>query len=240
MTTPSRDWLPGVHPSLNIQSDPETYEIENRAVDPEGRIEDAMRNIADWAGRDLVDLGAGTGYHVPAFAATARHVFAVEPHDQSRLMAMARCARLGVLNASVLVGSAESIPLRDASVDIVHARFAYFWGPDSERGVGEMARVLRPGGTAFVIDNDLRSGTFASWLRRAELDGGRNPDDVEEFWRDAGFALTRIQSEWRFAGRADLERVVRLEFAPNLADELLAEHDGLVVDYRYALYSRTF
>jgi hypothetical protein len=56
MTTPSRDWLPGVHPSLNIQGDPETYEIENRAVDPEGRIEAAMRVIADWAGRDSDSL----------------------------------------------------------------------------------------------------------------------------------------------------------------------------------------
>ena len=240
MTTPSRDWLPGVHESFNIQADPEIYEIENHAVDPEGRIEAAMRAIADWAGGDVLDLGAGTGYHVPGFARTARHVFAVEPHDPSRLLAMERCARLGVLNASVLVGSAASIPLRDDSVDLVHARFAYFWGPGSEPGIAEVRRVLRPGGTAFIIDNDLRSGTFASWLCRSAWGGGRDPDQVDGFWRDQGFAVTRIPSAWRFERRRDLERVVRNEFPPDLGDELLAGHEGLEVDYHYALYSRTF
>ena len=240
MTSPSRTWLPDVHESVNIQADPETYEIENRALDPEGRIEEAMRAVADWAGRDVLDLGAGTGYHVPGFAATARHVYAVEPHDPSRLLAMERCARLGVLNASVLVGSAESIPLRDGSVDIVHARFAYFWGPGSEAGIEEVRRVLRPGGTAFIIDNDLRSGTFAAWLRRATESGDRDPDQVEGFWRDRGFTLTRIPSAWRFERRLDLEQVVRNEFPPELAEELLVEHAGLDVDYHYALYARTF
>ena len=240
MTSPSRLWLPGVHESFNIQTEPDTYEIENRAIDPEGRIESAMRGVADWAGRDVLDLGAGTGYHVPGFAATARHVFAVEPHDPSRLLAMERCARLGVLNASLLVGSAESIPLRDGSVDIVHARFAYFWGPGSEAGIVEVRRVLRPGGTAFIIDNDLRSGTFAAWLRRAAEPGGRDPDQVEGFWRDQGFTLARISSAWQFERREDLERVVHNEFRQGLADELVAEHEGLEVDYHYALYWRTF
>ena len=240
MASPSRTWLPGVHESFNIQTDPETYEIENLALDPEGRIEAAMRSVADWAGRDVLDLGAGTGYHVPGFALTARHVYAVEPHDPSRLLAMGRCARLGILNASVLVGSAESIPLRDSSVDIVHARFAYFWGPGSEAGIEEVRRVLRPGGTAFIIDNDLRSGTFAAWLRRAAEGGDRDPDQVEGFWRDRGFTLTRIPSAWRFERRLDLERVVRNEFPPELAEELLVEQADLDVDYHYALYARTF
>ena len=73
MTAPTRDWLPGVHESPNIQVDPDGYEIENRAADPGNRIEAAMRAIAGWDGRDVLDLGAGTGYHIPGFAAGARH-----------------------------------------------------------------------------------------------------------------------------------------------------------------------
>lgn len=235
----SSDWLPGVHPSPSIQADPEAYEIENLAVDPDGRIEAAMRRIADWAGRDVLDLGAGTGFHVPRFAATARHVFAVEPHDTSRLRAMERCVRMGVTNASILAGSAEAIPLRDASVDVVHARFAYFWGPGAEPGIAEVARVLRRGGAAFVIDNDLRAGTFATWLRLAAGSRDRDPDAIEAFWRGQGFSVTTIPSMWRFSTRDDLERVVRHEFAPDVADAILAEHRGLAVDYTYALYARS-
>ena len=159
--------LPGIHPAPNIQDTPEIYEIENRAVDPEGQIEATMMAIAPWNGKVILDLGAGTGFHIARFHAVAAHVIAVEPHDPSRLRAMARVVTLGLTHSSVMTGSAERLLLPDASVDIVHARFAYFFAPDCEPGLSELARVLRPGGTAFIIDNDLRNGTFAAWLRRS-------------------------------------------------------------------------
>lgn len=240
MAAPSSSWLPGVHPAPNIQGDPDAYEIENLALDRDRRIEAAMRAVADWAGADVLDLGAGTGFWVSLFASTARHVYAVEPDDASRLLAMDRCVRLGIANASVLTGSAAAIPLRDASVDLVHARFAYFWGEGCEPGIAELGRVLRPGGTAFVIDNDLRTGTFADWLRRASPGGDRDPDAVEGFWRAQGFELVRVRSSWRFDRREDLERVVRNEFPADVAGALIAEHAGLEIEYHYALYWRTF
>jgi ubiquinone/menaquinone biosynthesis C-methylase UbiE len=121
--------LPGIHPSPNIQTAPELYELENRAADPDQHIEQAMRAVADWTGQTVLDLGAGTGFHIPRFQ-QAEHVFAVEPHDESRLLAMRRIADLRLQNASILKGSAEYIPLRDRSVDICHSRFAYFFAPN--------------------------------------------------------------------------------------------------------------
>ena len=64
-------------------------------------------------------------------------------------------------------GSAEHIPLGGASVDVVHARFAYFFptpGNDCSAGLSEVMRVLRPGGTLVVIDNDQSNGDFADLL----------------------------------------------------------------------------
>lgn len=81
--------------------------------------------------------------------------------------AMARLAALGLERASVMTSSAERIPLPDACVDVVHARFAYLFAPDCAPGLAELARVIRPGGAAFIIDTDLHSGTFAEWLRRS-------------------------------------------------------------------------
>ncbi len=52
--------------------------------------------------------------------------------------------------------------------------------------------------------------------------------------------LIRIASEWRFQNRADLEAVVRVEFLPELAPQLLAEHSGISVDYHYCLYYRQY
>ena len=153
MTTPPRDAdslrLPGVHPAPNIQDHREVYEIENRAADPDGCIEVAMRGVLSWQDRVVLDLGAGTGFHISGFATMAAHVFAVEPHGASRLAAMRRCAELGLPNVSVMTGSAERLPLNTASVDICHARFAYFFGPGCERGLDEVERVIRHGGTSI-------------------------------------------------------------------------------------------
>jgi ubiquinone/menaquinone biosynthesis C-methylase UbiE len=231
--------LSGVHAAPNIQTAPDVYEIENIAADPDGLIEQTMWQIAPWRDQVVLDLGAGTGFHIARFHEHARHVIAVEPHDASRLRAMQRVAQLGLAHASVMTGSAEQIWLPDHSVDVCHARFAYFFAPDCEPGLRELQRVLRPGGTAFIIDNDLRHGTFAQWLRRIP-NWQSDADQVEQFWHAHGFTLTRIMSEWRFNTRADLEVVVRLEFGDALAERLLADHQGVRVKYGYCLYHRRY
>lgn len=118
--------LPGVHAAPNIQKNPEVYEIENQAVDPGQLIEAAMYAIAPWNNKIMLDLGAGTGFHIERFHAKGTHVIAVEPHGLSRLKAMARVAALGLERVSVMTGSAEQLLLPDKSVDVVHSRFAYF------------------------------------------------------------------------------------------------------------------
>lgn len=232
--------FPGVHASPNIQKNPDIYEIENCAADPDHLIETAMAAIAPWDGKVVLDLGAGTGFHIARFHDLAAHVIAVEPHDPSRLRAMVRIAASGLAHTSLMTGSAEQILLPDQSVDIVHARFAYFFAPGCEPGLREISRVLRPGGTAFIIDNDLRSGTFASWVRRSPGSGEISSDEVEHFWAGHGFTLHRIASEWRFKNRSDLEAVVRIEFSDELAAQILREHQGLTVEYHYCLYSRRY
>ena len=170
----------------------------------------------------------------------AAHVIAVEPHDASRLRIMERVAASGLMHTSVMTGSAENILLPDKSVDIIHARFAYFFAPHCEPGLHELARVIRNGGTAFIIDNDLRTGTFASWIRLSPYWKDVDPNEIEQFWANHGFSLRRIASEWSFKSRADLEAVVRIEFPGGLADKILREHVGNRVDSHYCLYYRHY
>lgn len=228
--------LPGAVPSPNIWHHTSTYEIENRAVDPDGLLESAMRGIADWSGRALLDLGCGTGYHLPGFAATAASVIGVEPHPD--LLALARRRTRSLTNVSLLAGTAQAVPLPDATVDVVHARWAYFFGPGCEPGLAELARVVRRGGTAFVIDNDASRSTFGGWFRRGypTID----PDVVERFWSSRGWTRTPVDLRWSFSSRADLESVVRIEFAPELAEAILAGHEGTEVDYAVNLWWRHF
>jgi SAM-dependent methyltransferase len=228
--------LPGAVPSPNIWRHPQVYELENRAVDPERRIEAAMREVADWAGRDLLDLGCGTGFHLPRWAATARRVYGVEPHRDLAAVARRRTRRLP--NVTVLEGTAQQVPLPDASVDVVQARWAYFFGPGCEPGLAELERVVRRGGAAFVVDNDARRSTFGSWFRLGYPDV--DPDAVERFWSTRGWQRRPVDMVWRFETRADLEAVVGIEFSPDVARKVLAGHAGVEVDYAVNLWWRRF
>lgn len=226
----------GARRSPNIWNRPDVYELENRAADPDGVIEAAMARIRPWAGATVLDVGCGTGYHLPRFAEQAHTVIGVEPHSGLLAAARRRCA--GLPNVECRHGSAQALPLPDASVDVVHARWAYFFGPGCEPGLRELDRVVRKGGTAFVIDNDATRSTFGRWFRRGFP--SYVPEDVERFWSRRGWQRTRLDIRWSFARRADLEAVVRIELPPDVAAQVLAEHAGLEVDYAVNLFWRHF
>lgn len=211
----------------------EQYEIENGAFDRRGLLLDAMRVLAPWSGRTLLDLGCGTGFWLPKYRDAAR-LIGVEPDE--RLLAVARDREA---DAEVLVGSAEHIPLPDASVDVVHARFAYFFPPGVDAGLAEVMRVLRPGGTLVVVDNDLRHGEFgellvgSSW---AEPQGRASSTDA--WWLERDARRVEVMSDWSFDSREDLEIVMRLELPAAIADHWLREHpDREHITYGYVLFA---
>jgi ubiquinone/menaquinone biosynthesis C-methylase UbiE len=175
--------------------------------------------VTDWAGQDVLDVGCGTGFQLPRFASSARSVVGVEPHDA--LVKLARRRTSPLRSVRVISGTAQSLPLADASVDVAYARWAYFFGPGCEPGLRELQRVVRQGGTAFVVDNDASRSTFGRWFRT----GYPNIDAeaVERFWSSHGWSRTPVLTELRFESRADLDAVVGIEFDDVSATRIRAE-----------------
>lgn len=194
-----------------------------------------MSATASWAGATLLDLGCGTGFHLPRFAAEAARVIGVEPRPD--LLSLAGRRTRSLANVTLLAGTAQAIPLPDSSVDVAHARWAYFFGAGCEPGLAELDRVVRRGGTAFVVDNDGSRSTFGGWFRRGypHLDA---PEVIERFWSTRGWTRSPIDMGWRFTSREDLEAVVRIEFKPDVAEEILRHHEGVEVDYAVNLWSK--
>jgi SAM-dependent methyltransferase len=227
------DWSP----APNIRDSHALYELENQAIDPDGLVLDSMRELAPWIGRSLVDLGCGTGFWLNQYAAEAATVTGVEPDPELRLAATTRSEQAS--NVAVVAGSAEHLPLADATVDVVHARFAYFFGPGCEAGLREVMRVLRPGGSLVVIDNDYAHGEFADLLRAAtQGNAAFDPHAARSWWREQGAQRVEVMSQWRFANHADLTAVLRNEFRDGSADAWLTAHpDRTALTYGYVLFA---
>lgn len=223
-----------VVPSPNIWHWPDLYEIENNAQDVDGAIWQALAERCDWTGRDVLDLGCGDGFHLSQFASAARGVVGVEPHQP--LVRRARQRVAGLSSVEVMVGAAQRIPLPDASVDVVHARTAYFFGPGCEPGLAEADRVLRPGGVLAIVDLDGGSAPYGDWLR-ADLPQ-YDPAKVEQFFAGAGFDSVDVRTTWRFDDRESLEAVLRIEFSAPVARRAVAAVSGLSFPVGYRVRTR--
>lgn len=225
---------PRAIPSPNIWNWPRVYEIENRAQDVDGRIFSALDRIVALDGATVVDVGCGTGFHLPLFASRAAHVIGVEPHDGLRAGARRRTDESA--RVEVVAGHAEALPLADASVDVVHARTAYFFGSGCGAGISEAMRVLRPGGTLAVVDLDASASPYGDWMR-ADLPH-YDYRAVEAFFDAQGFSLERVDTRWQFERRADLIAVLGIEFGARVAKAAARSIDGLGFDVRYRLHWR--
>ena len=137
----------------------------------------------------------------------------------------------------MIAGSAQRLPLPDASVDVVHARTAYFFGPGCEPGLRETDRVLRPGGTVLVVDLDTRVAPYGAWMR-ADLPG-YDPFEVEKFFDLQGFDTRTVRTTWRFADRDSLEAVLRIEFSAAVAAKAIGQVAGLTIPVGYRVHRRT-
>jgi SAM-dependent methyltransferase len=135
----------------------------------------------DWlvppGARHVVDVGAGTGKFTAFLRRPGREVVAVEPSE-----AMLAVLRSGLPEVRAVAGSAERMPLPDASADAVTFAQAWHW-VDVAAASAEVARVLRPGGTLSLVWN-LRDERVP-WVRelgvalRADGDHFRGEDDED-------------------------------------------------------------
>jgi SAM-dependent methyltransferase len=125
----------------------------------------------------VLDLGAGTGKLTRVLANRYAHVIAVEPLDELRAVLAER-----VREADVRAGAAEAVPLTDASVDAVFAGQAFHWFAN-DAAVGEIVRVLRPGGVLALlwnVPNGTPSVPEAYNTRLEALHEERRPEPPDE------------------------------------------------------------
>lgn len=140
--------------------------------------------LSDWLtqtlglspGRQVADVGAGTGKFSALLAATGADVVGVEPVDAMR----ARIDALNLPTVRAVAGTAQSVPLPAAALDAVVCAQAFHWFAGRE-ALDEFHRVLRPGGRLGLVWN-VRDESV-DWV--AELTGIITPfeGDAPRFYK---------------------------------------------------------
>jgi ubiquinone/menaquinone biosynthesis C-methylase UbiE len=150
----------------------------------------------------VVEIGFGSGLNMPAYPVEVTHVYAVEPAATARRLAERRIAASAITVEHIALRG-ESIPLDDASCDGALSTFTLCTIPDVERALGEIRRVLGPGGRFHFLEHGLSpDATIARWQRCLEpiqkrlADGCHLTRDPVELVRAAGFTIERVESRY--------------------------------------------
>jgi SAM-dependent methyltransferase len=143
-----------MHRATNVDRFTAQAETVNRSgVANDAELLDRLiRFAAPHADERWIDVACGPGVVARALAPNVRHVTGVDATPAMVDLARREAAVHGVENASFTVGDAGALALPDASFDGGLARFALHHIPRPERVVGELARVVRPGGRVLVVD----------------------------------------------------------------------------------------
>lgn len=168
----------------------EEYE-RGRPGYPEAAVALLAAELGIGPGSTVVDLAAGTGKLTRSLPPLGARVIAIEPIAEMR----AQLAR-AVPGVQALRGSAEALPLQDASVDAVLVAQAFHWF-DAAAAAAEIARVLAPGGGLGVLRNQWDESL--PWVARVQAvvhsHAGDAPRHDTSPWAER-VAATGLFSAW--------------------------------------------
>lgn len=118
--------------------------------------------FADLAGKDVLEVGCGSGIAVQLFAEAAANVSAVDLTPWAVATTRRRMEAFG-LEADVREADGESLPFEEASFDLVFSWGVIHHTSDMDAALRELVRVLRPGGKLVLMLYHRRSIFFVAY-----------------------------------------------------------------------------
>ncbi|MGW7047853.1 class I SAM-dependent methyltransferase [Streptomyces avermitilis] len=153
------------------------------------------RLLAGLSGR-VIEIGAGNGLNFAHYPGAVSEVVAIEPERLLRQLAVEAALRCDV-PVDVVPGAAEALPVKSEAFDAAVVSLVLCSVRDVARALGELRRVLRPGGTLRFFEHGAGGGRAMAATQRAldrtvwpRVNGGCHLSrDAVAAVREAGFEL---------------------------------------------------
>ena len=161
-------------------------------------IEPIRRRVCEGLAGDVVEIGFGSGLNIPFYPAAVTRVDAVEPADLAWKLADKRVTATSIpVQRSGLDG--QSLPFADDSYDAALSTLTLCTIPDVAAALGELRRVLKPGGTLHFVEHGLAPDEgVRRWQHRVEpiqkrlLGGCHLTRPIVDLLETAGFTITEV------------------------------------------------
>lgn len=137
-----------------------SYDKEMKAWD-RALFGDSREWACGQATGEVLEVAVGTGLNLPFYPDDVT-VTGIDLSERMLDIARTRAADLG-RTVTLQTGNAHTLPFHDGSFDTVVCTFGLCAIPDIDAAVGEMVRVLRPGGRLILVDHVASS----SWVARS-------------------------------------------------------------------------
>jgi ubiquinone/menaquinone biosynthesis C-methylase UbiE len=128
------------------------YSVRERGAEANHVAECVTAGLPDTSALLAVDVACGPGTLTFPLAARVGRVIGIDITPAMIETARREAARKGLQNIEFILGDASSLPLADASADIVTCGNSVHHIPEPARVLAEMVRILRPGGRLAILD----------------------------------------------------------------------------------------